>query len=70
MLFSSHILGEVQKLCDRVAIIKEGTIIKVEQIKTLLENQTKRFNLDMATAPEASAFNIAGVSDLRWTETP
>lgn len=29
ILFSSHILSEVQKLCDRVAIIKEGRIIKV-----------------------------------------
>ncbi len=45
MLFSSHILSEVQKLCDRVAIIKDGTIITVEQIRTLLENATKRFTL-------------------------
>ncbi len=64
ILFSSHILGEVQKLCDRVAIIKEGTIIKVEQIKTLLENSTKRFTLELATPPDASRFAIEGVSDL------
>jgi len=64
VLFSSHILGEVQKLCDRVAIIKEGTIIEVEQIKTLLENSTKRFKLETVTVPDAAAFNIGGVSDL------
>jgi beta-exotoxin I transport system ATP-binding protein len=64
VLFSSHILSEVQKLCDRVAIIKEGTIIQVEQIKTLLENATKRFKLEMAGPPDASAFNLEGVSDL------
>ena len=29
ILFSSHILSEVQKLCDRVAIIKEGKIIEL-----------------------------------------
>jgi ABC-2 type transport system ATP-binding protein len=64
VLFSSHILSEVQKLCDRVAIIKDGTIIKVEQIRALLENATKRFKLEMAGAPDASLFQIEGVSDL------
>jgi len=64
VLFSSHILSEVQKLCERVAIIKEGTIIKVEQIRTLLENATKRFKLEMAGAADASQFDIDGVSDL------
>jgi ABC-2 type transport system ATP-binding protein len=67
VLFSSHILGEVQKLCDRVAIIKEGSIIKVEQIKTLLENATKRFKLEMTGAPDAARFQIDGVSDLSMT---
>ncbi len=64
ILFSSHILGEVQKLCDRVAIIKDGTIVKVEQIKTLLENSTKRFKLELVNTPDASAFDIDGVGDL------
>ncbi len=67
ILFSSHILGEVQKLCDRVAIIKDGTIVKVEQIKTLLENSTKRFTLEMVTTPDASLFQIDGVSDFTMT---
>lgn len=35
VLFSSHILGEVQRMCDRVAIIKEGEIVAVETIKNL-----------------------------------
>ena len=64
ILFSSHILGEVQRLCDRVAIIKEGSIIKVEEIKTLLENQTKRFRVELAGPPDPSRFRIDGVSDL------
>jgi len=64
ILFSSHILSEVQKLCDRVAIIKDGSIVKVEQIKTLLENSTKRFKLELVNMPDASAFAVDGVSDL------
>ena len=64
ILFSSHILSEVQKLCDRVAIIKDGSIIRVEDIKTLLENATKRIRLETAASPDAAPFEIDGVSDL------
>jgi len=67
ILFSSHILGEVQKLCDRVGIIKDGTIIKVGQIRTLLENSTKRFTLEMSTTPDPELFRIDGVSDFKMT---
>ena len=69
VLFSSHILSEVQKLCDRVAIIKDGTIVTVEQIRTLLENATKRFSLQTATPVDANLFRIEGVSDLTASQT-
>ena len=42
IFFSSHILSEVQKLCDRVAIIKEGKIVKVEKMEDLRKNTCKR----------------------------
>ncbi len=42
VFFSSHILGEVQKLCNRVAIIREGKIIKIEDIITLGKNTYKK----------------------------
>ncbi len=64
VLFSSHILSEVQKLCDRVAIIKDGAIIEVQQIKTLLENATKRITLEFASDPVADRFAIEGVTEL------
>jgi len=35
ILFSSHILSEVQKLCHRVAIIKEGRIVKVDSVESM-----------------------------------
>lgn len=64
VLFSSHILSEIQKLCDRVAIIKEGRIIKVENISTLKENNYKKFKLEMATDVGKGYFDIEGVNDL------
>lgn len=34
IFFSSHILSEVKRICDKVAIIKEGKIIKIEDMKS------------------------------------
>ncbi len=42
IFFSSHILGEVQSLCKKVAIIKEGKIIQLEDIETLRKKQLKK----------------------------
>jgi len=45
VFFSSHILSEVQDLCNRVAIIKDGSIIKVEEIKKLREANYKKITV-------------------------
>ena len=42
VLFSSHILDEVQRICDRVAIIKEGSIINTQKIAELREQSYKK----------------------------
>jgi len=69
ILFSSHILNEVQKLCNRVAIIKDGRIIKVEKISSLAENTHKRFKLETAVKVDKSRFTgLKGVSDLVITD--
>ncbi len=46
IFFSSHILGEVQSLCKRVAIIKEGQIIQTEDIETLRKKQLKKVSIE------------------------
>ena len=33
IFYSTHILSEISKICDRVGIIKEGNLLKVESIK-------------------------------------
>ena len=35
IIYSTHILSEVSKICDRVGIIREGKLIKVENIEEL-----------------------------------
>jgi ABC-2 type transport system ATP-binding protein len=64
ILFSSHILSEVQRLCDRVAIIKEGKIVTVEKISTLQENNYKRFKIDIQNGVDPNFFNMPGVNNV------
>lgn len=45
VFFSSHILAEVQEMCNRVAIIKDGSIIKLEDINNLRENNYKKITI-------------------------
>ena len=46
IFFSSHTLSEVQKMCRRVAIIKEGKIITVEDIETLRKKQLRKIQVE------------------------
>ncbi|MFD2672981.1 ABC transporter ATP-binding protein [Marinicrinis sediminis] len=39
---SSHLLSEIQMMCDRVAIIRAGEVIAVGQVEQLLEESTSR----------------------------
>ncbi|MED1488682.1 ABC transporter ATP-binding protein [Bacillus smithii] len=65
ILYSSHILSEVQRLCDRVAIIKEGKIIKIEKISALHENNYKKFKMETTSKVDKSFFQINGVTNLK-----
>lgn len=67
VFFSSHILGEVQRLCNRVAIIKEGSIIDVQDIKTLQKDNYKKVRVTSAHLDE-KLFAIPGVSDLQRSD--
>ncbi len=64
VLFSSHILSEVQKICTRVGIIKDGKMVKVEEISTLEHNNYKRFRIEMMELVPADYFDLAGISNL------
>ncbi|NKF07313.1 ABC transporter ATP-binding protein [Clostridium gasigenes] len=59
VLFSSHILSEVQKICDRVAIIKEGRIIKTEKISDLKQSAYKKVTFNI-TDEAPKELNISG----------
>ncbi|MFC0272568.1 ATP-binding cassette domain-containing protein [Metabacillus herbersteinensis] len=60
IFFSSHILSEVQKMCDRVAIIKEGKLIKVERVETLTKNNLKKVRVTL-DGTKISALVLPGI---------
>ncbi len=41
ILVSSHLLSEIQLMCDRVAIISKGEIIKIDSVEHLLAEQER-----------------------------
>ncbi|MDD4081328.1 MAG: ABC transporter ATP-binding protein [Eubacteriales bacterium] len=62
VLLSSHILSEVQKLCSRVAIIKEGRIVKVEDIGTLRDTAYKKIRIEFSQGIPEGLADEPGVS--------
>ncbi len=64
VFFSSHNLPEVQAVCDRVGIIREGRLVATERIEDLISRQFKRLRLAFVTPPPADAFNQAGVREI------
>jgi ABC-2 type transport system ATP-binding protein len=62
---SSHILDEVEKTCDRVAIIREGRIVTVDRVATLRDLAYHEVELRFAAPVAASVFALLpGVSDV------
>ena len=66
VFFSSHILGEVQRLCNRVGIIKEGRIIEISDIRTLQQNNYKRIEVTVRELTP-NYFDLPGVTNLEAT---
>ncbi|HNX92768.1 MAG TPA: ABC transporter ATP-binding protein [Syntrophomonas sp.] len=64
ILLSSHVLSEVQRLCSRVAIIKDGQIIKLEKMSDLTENNYKKFKIEMKEEIRSEYLELAGISNL------
>lgn len=63
VFFSSHILPEVEAVCDRVGIIREGQLIQTSTVGALTKQAFKRVRLTLRTTPQADAFaQIDGVA--------
>jgi len=65
IFMSSHILSEVEKTCDRVAIIREGRLTRVDRVEALRDMAHHQVELRFTGAVPTEAFaSLPGVSDL------
>lgn len=64
ILFSSHILSEVEQLCDRVAILRQGQMVFCGQWRQS-GNQSARLRLRVRD-PDKAAPILAGLGFPRW----
>ncbi|MBB6623872.1 hypothetical protein [Clostridium gasigenes] len=63
IIYSAHVLSEVKRLCDRVCIIKDGKIIKVEEISDINEMKLKHVILKVRNEEK---INIEGAMDIKY----
>lgn len=61
IFISSHNLPEVERLCDRVAIIKEGKLVAVENVKQLGDKKLHKIEIRFADKFKVSEFQVDGV---------
>jgi ABC-2 type transport system ATP-binding protein len=52
MFFSSHVLSEVDKICDRVGIIRDGNLVALEDVETLKNKMGKMIRVRIKENPE------------------
>jgi ABC-2 type transport system ATP-binding protein len=68
VFFSSHILSEVEKIADRVGVIRDGEIVGIEDIDEVMSMSGKVLEIETGEAVEASAFDIEGVEKVEAEE--
>jgi ABC-2 type transport system ATP-binding protein len=61
VFFSSHVLPEVQAVCDRVGIIRSGHMIAVERVADLVRQNFRRIRLRFASPPPPEALEIDSI---------
>ena len=65
VFLSSHIMPEVEHICDRVAIIREGRLVTVEDIDNLKARSIRRLEIHFAGPVSQLKFTeISGVKDV------
>ena len=64
VFFSSHVLSEVERMCHRVAFLRAGRLVAVEEVAALKGRSLHLIEVTFRETPPASAFDIAGVREV------
>ena len=65
VFFSSHILPEVEKVCDRVGMIREGRLAAVEEIAALKAKALRRMEITFDREIPLDEFRLPGIQDVK-----
>ena len=63
IFFSSHVLSEVERICHRVAIVRRGELVALNDITALLERRRRSVDLRFEGPPPALE-GVSGVTDI------
>jgi ABC-2 type transport system ATP-binding protein len=69
VFLSSHILPEVDRVCDRVGIIRDGHLVAVEEIAELKHKRLRQMELTFRQPVPPSAFDLPGVREVVQTDS-
>ncbi len=64
IFFSSHVLSEVRRVCDRVGILREGRLVGLEDIESLVNRGGKRVRVQVIDGEDMDLSAIDGVIDI------
>jgi len=64
IFMSSHILAEVEEVCDRVAIIRKGELQVVEEIRSLQDKMGKKLEVEFRDGVDLDKFEMDGVEEV------
>jgi ABC-2 type transport system ATP-binding protein len=66
VFFSSHVMSEVEQVCERVGILRQGRLIAVDEIAGLKTRQLRHVQVRFGgAAPAPAEFALPGVRELR-----
>jgi len=65
VFLSSHNLPEVERLCDRVGIIRDGTLVAVEAVSELRSRKLRQLEVVLAGEPPDGDLVLPGVVSLQ-----
>lgn len=69
VFFSSHVLGEVRRVCDRVGIIRDGRLVALEDIESLLRKGGKRVRIHTDDPLSQADLELEGVVEFEQVGT-
>jgi ABC-2 type transport system ATP-binding protein len=61
LFFSSHVLSEVRRVCDRVGILRDGRLVALEDVETLLNRGGKQVRVQTTTDAQEALTALDGV---------